>query len=178
MICCLLKSVSARCLDGGFCCLHRLSVDINFSFSSRRQKLTLKRRRYTLGYIKGNTKRKHAVPKFVFGKQKLSLRVTTTNSDTVFREESIGEGFKIVTVAVFEKILLFEKKVGSSLTAIITLTRVVTGKIEIVDPLFLILNYLLRINNILLKNCFRIMHLTRQAFRRKNPKTVSESVVT
>ena len=27
-----------------------------------------------------------------------------------FREESIGEGFKIVTVAVFEKILLFEKK--------------------------------------------------------------------
>ena len=33
-----------------------------------------------------------------------------TDSDTVFREESIGEGFKIVTVAVFEKILLFEKK--------------------------------------------------------------------
>ena len=26
-----------------------------------------------------------------------------------FCEESIGEGFKIVTVAVFEKILLFEK---------------------------------------------------------------------
>ena len=41
----------------------------------------------------------------------------TTDSDTVFREKSIGEGFKIVTVAVFEKILLFEKKVGSSLTA-------------------------------------------------------------
>ena len=39
-----------------------------------------------------------------------SLRVTT-DSDTVFREKSIGEGFKIVTVAVFEKILLFEKKI-------------------------------------------------------------------
>ena len=53
----------------------------------------------------------HAVPKFVFGKLKIttSLRVTT-DSDTVFHEESIGEGFKIVTVAVFEKILLFEKK--------------------------------------------------------------------
>ena len=38
----------------------------------------------------------HAVPKFVFGKQKISLRVAT-DSDTVFREESIGEGFKIVT---------------------------------------------------------------------------------
>ena len=49
------------------------------------------------------------VPKFVFGKQKLSLRVTT-DSDTVFREKSIGEGFKIVTAAVFQKILLFEKK--------------------------------------------------------------------
>ena len=50
----------------------------------------------------------------------------TTDSDTVFREESIGEGFKIVTVAVFEKILLFEKKIGSSLTAIFKLMRVVT----------------------------------------------------
>ena len=38
----------------------------------------------------------HAVPKFVFEKQKLSLWVTT-DSDTVFSEESIGEGFKIVT---------------------------------------------------------------------------------
>ena len=38
--------------------------------------------------------------------KKLSPQVTT-DSDTVFREESIGEGFKIVTVAVFEKILLF-----------------------------------------------------------------------
>ena len=33
-----------------------------------------------------------------------------TDSDAVFREESIGEGFKIVTVAVVEKILLLEKK--------------------------------------------------------------------
>ena len=54
----------------------------------------------------------HTVPKFVFGKQKLSLRVTT-DSDTVFGEESIGEGFKIVTVAVFEKILLFEKNLDT-----------------------------------------------------------------
>ena len=52
---------------------------------------------------------------FEFGRKKLSPQVTT-DSDTVFREESIGEGFKIVTVAVFEKILLFEKKIGSSLT--------------------------------------------------------------
>ena len=51
----------------------------------------------------------HGVPKFVFGKLKISLRVTT-DSNTVFREESIGEGFKIVTVAVFEKIPYFEKK--------------------------------------------------------------------
>ena len=51
----------------------------------------------------------------------------TTDSDTVFREESIGEGFKIVTVAVFEKILLFEKKIGSSLTAIFKPIRVVTN---------------------------------------------------
>ena len=46
---------------------------------------------------------------FEFGRKKLSPQVTT-DSDTVFREESIGEGFKIITVAVFEKILLFEKK--------------------------------------------------------------------
>ena len=46
---------------------------------------------------------------FEFGRKKLSPQVTT-DSDTVFREESIGEGFKIVAVAVFEKILLFEKK--------------------------------------------------------------------
>ena len=52
----------------------------------------------------------HAVPKFVFGKLKISSLRVTTDSDTVFGEESIGEGFKIVTVAVFEKILLFEKK--------------------------------------------------------------------
>ena len=32
----------------------------------------------------------------MFGKQKLIPQVTT-DSDTVFREESIGEGFKIVT---------------------------------------------------------------------------------
>ena len=67
----------------------------------------------------------HTVPKFEFGKQKLSLRVTT-DSDTVFGEEWIGEGFKIVTVAVFEKILLFEKKIGSSFTAIFKPKRVVT----------------------------------------------------
>ena len=48
-------------------------------------------------------------PNSCLGNKKLSLRVTT-DSDTVFRKESIGEGFKIVTVAVFEKILLFEKK--------------------------------------------------------------------
>ena len=52
---------------------------------------------------------KHGVLDFEFGRKKLSPQVTT-DSDTVFREESIGEGFKIVTVAVFEKILLFEKK--------------------------------------------------------------------
>ena len=51
----------------------------------------------------------HGVLDFEFGRKKLSLQVTT-DSDTVFREESIGVGFKIVTVAVFEKILLFEKK--------------------------------------------------------------------
>ena len=49
----------------------------------------------------------HGVLDFEFGRKKLSRQVTT-DSDTVFREESIGEGFKIVTVAVFEKILLFE----------------------------------------------------------------------
>ena len=48
----------------------------------------------------------HGVLDFEFGRKKLSPQVTT-DSDTVFREESIGEGFKIVTVAVFEKILLF-----------------------------------------------------------------------
>ena len=67
----------------------------------------------------------HGVLDFEFGRKKLSPQVTT-DSDTVFREESIGEGFKIVTVAVFEKILLFEKKIGSSLTAIFKPTRVVT----------------------------------------------------
>ena len=67
----------------------------------------------------------HGVPDFEFGRKKLSPQVTT-DSDTVFREESIGEGFKIVTVAVFEKILLFEKKIGSSLIAIFKPTRAVT----------------------------------------------------
>ena len=51
----------------------------------------------------------HGIPDFELGRKKLSPQVTT-DSDTVFREESIGEGFKIVTVAVLEKILLFEKK--------------------------------------------------------------------
>ena len=76
-------------------------------------------------------------PRFRVWRKKLSPQVTT-DSDTVFREESIGEGFKIVTVAVFEKILLFEKKIGSSLTAIFKLMRVVTkilSKIKIVDLL-------------------------------------------
>ena len=69
---------------------------------------------------------RHGVLDFEFGRTKLSPQVTT-DSDTVFREESIGAGFKIVTVAVFEKILLFEKKIGSSLTAIFKLLmRVVT----------------------------------------------------
>ena len=76
--------------------------------------------------------------------KKLCLQLTP-DSSTVFREESIGEGFKIVTVAVFEKILLFEKKIGSSfLTAIFKPTRVVTtffSKITIVDPLFSLLKY-------------------------------------
>ena len=68
----------------------------------------------------------HGVPDFEFGRKKLSPQATT-DSDTVFHEESIGEGFKIVTVAVFEKILLFEKKkIGLSLTAIFKPTRVVT----------------------------------------------------
>ena len=68
----------------------------------------------------------HGVPDFEFGRKKLSSPQVTTDSDTVFHEESIGEGFKIVTVAVFAKILLFEKKIGSSLTAIVKPTRVVT----------------------------------------------------
>ena len=51
----------------------------------------------------------HGVLDFEFERKKLSPQVTT-DSDTVFHEESIGEGFKIVTVAVFGKILLFEKK--------------------------------------------------------------------
>ena len=51
----------------------------------------------------------HGVLDFEYGRKKLSPQVTT-DSGTVFREDSIGEGFKIVTVAVFEKILLFEKK--------------------------------------------------------------------
>ena len=68
---------------------------------------------------------RHGVLDFEFGRKKLSPQVTT-DSDTVFHEESIGEGFKIVTVAVFEKILLFEKKIGSSLTAIFKPIRVVT----------------------------------------------------
>ena len=67
----------------------------------------------------------HGVLDFEVGRKKLSPQVTT-DSDTVFREESIGEGFKIVTVAVFEKILLFEKKIGSSLTAIFKPICVVT----------------------------------------------------
>ena len=69
--------------------------------------------------------RMHGVPDFEFGRKKLSPQVTT-DSDTVFREESIGEGFKIVTVAIFEKILLFEKKIGPSFTAIFKPTHVVT----------------------------------------------------
>ena len=72
-----------------------------------------------------NVNTTHGVLDFEFGRKKLSPQVTT-DSDTVFREESIGEGFKIVTVAVFEKILLFEKKNGSSLTAIFKPIRVVT----------------------------------------------------
>ena len=67
----------------------------------------------------------HGVLDFEFGRKKLSPQVMT-DSDTVFREEFIGEGFKIVTVAVFEKILLFEIKIGSSLTAIFKPIRVVT----------------------------------------------------
>ena len=50
----------------------------------------------------------HGVLDFEFGRKKLSPQVTT-DSDTVFCEECIGEGFKIVTVAVFEKILLLKK---------------------------------------------------------------------
>ena len=67
----------------------------------------------------------HGVLDFELGRKKLSPQVTT-DSDTVFHEESIGEGFKIVTVAVFEKILLFEKKMGPSFTAIFKPTHVVT----------------------------------------------------
>ena len=76
--------------------------------------------------------------------KKLSPHVTT-DYDIVFREESIGEGFKIVTVAVYQKILLFEIKIGSSLTAIFKLMRVVANlfrKIIIVDLLFSLLTYL------------------------------------
>ena len=54
--------------------------------------------------------RVHSVPDFEFGRKKLSPQVTTV-SDKVFLEEFIGEGFKIATVAVFEKILLFGKKI-------------------------------------------------------------------
>ena len=85
----------------------------------------------------------HGVLDFEFGRKKLSPQMTT-DSDTVFREESIGEGFKIVTVAVFEKILLLEK-IGSFLTAIFkpnACSYKIFSKIEIVDPLFPLLTYL------------------------------------
>ena len=38
----------------------------------------------------------HAVHKFVFGKLKISSLRVTTDSDTVFREKSIGEGENVV----------------------------------------------------------------------------------
>ena len=44
----------------------------------------------------------HVVPDFEFGRKKLSPQVTT-DSDTVFREESIGEGFKIVIIHLTSK---------------------------------------------------------------------------
>ena len=84
-------------------------------------------------------------PRFRVWEEKTCSPQVTTDSDTVFREESIGEGFKIVTVAVFEKILLFEKKIGSSLTAIFKPTRAsykIFSKIKIVDLLFPLLTYL------------------------------------
>ena len=87
----------------------------------------------------------HAVADFRVWEKKTCSPQVTTDSDTVFREESIGEGFKIVTVAVFEKILLFEKKIGSSLTSIFKPTCAVTiffSKIEIIDKLFPLLTYL------------------------------------
>ena len=63
-----------------------------------------------------------------------------------FREESIGEGFKIVTVAVFWENHPFREKNGSSLTVIFKPTRVCSYKIfsskkKIADPLFPLLTY-------------------------------------
>ena len=53
------------------------------------------------------------------GKKNLSLQVTT-DSDTVFCEESIGEGFKVVTIAAFlrKSFFFFFVKFGPSLMAI------------------------------------------------------------
>ena len=68
----------------------------------------------------------HGVPDFEFGRKKLSPQVTT-DSDTVFREESIGEGFKNRNRGRFwENPPFRKKKIGSSLTAIFKPTRVVT----------------------------------------------------
>ena len=70
----------------------------------------------------------------------------SSDSDHILRVDSIADSLKIVDSAVSEKILLFEKKFGSSLTAICKPTRVVYkifSKIEIVDPLFPLLTYLL-----------------------------------
>ena len=67
----------------------------------------------------------------------------TTDSDTVFREESIGEGFKIVTVAVFEKILLFENWfVFDRNFQANARSYKFFSKIDIADPLFPLLTYL------------------------------------
>ena len=86
----------------------------------------------------------HGVPNFEFGRKKLSPQVTT-DSGTVFRLESIGEGFKIVAVAVFEKILLFEKKnwfVFDRDFQANARSYNFFSKIEIVDQLFPLLTYL------------------------------------
>ena len=76
----------------------------------------------------------------------------TTDSDTVFREESIGEGFKIVTVPFLRKSC--EKKFGSSLTAILNNAHsYLFCKIKIVDQ-----SSLLSIYKFCWKtHCFRIM---------------------
>ena len=87
------------------CVLEAGILEIQFEFFNKTDIFIHHKGQFLSPNSRYNSSIFHGVPKFVFGKLKISLRVTT-DSDTVFREKSIGEDFKIVTVAVFEKILL------------------------------------------------------------------------